>query len=342
MIKSKKIISILTGTFLTLAVCTSPAVAVENGVERLGGQDRIETSQMIVAKYENPQNIIIADSSNFPDSLSANILSKKNNAPILLTTQSKYDATVQYIKNKIPQGGTVYIAGGQGVIKPEFETKVKNAGYKVKRLGGKDRFETNMLINNEANVQSKTPVFICGAANYPDALSASSVSGSYGYPIILSNAAGLSNAAIEYIKRVQPESIYITGGNGAIDKNVESKVKTLIPSANVERIYGANRYDTSLNIVKKFNSSNDKLCIASGNGFADSVSGSALASQVNANILLVDQELNANQANFISTNKISKVYVFGGTSSVSDTIKNKVTSIVNPGESDDFTVIGIE
>ena len=50
-------------------------------------------------------------------------------------------------------------------------------GYSnIKRFGGTDRYDTNMLIVNEVNVPQGTPVFIASGENFPDALSISSFS----------------------------------------------------------------------------------------------------------------------------------------------------------------------
>ncbi len=60
---------------------------------------------------------------------------------------------------------------------------------------------------------------------------------------------------------------------------------------------GNNRYDTSLEICKYFNSDSDIAVIANGENFPDALSGSALAAKQNAPIVLTNGKDMLNQKN---------------------------------------------
>ena len=68
---------------------------------------------------------------------------------------------------------------------------------------------------------------------------------------------------------------------------------------NVNRISGENRYETSLNVCRKLNLSSNTAVITSGENFPDVLSGSALASKMDAPIILTDGA-NVSQQNFYS------------------------------------------
>ncbi len=100
----------------------------------------------------------------------------------------------------------------------------------------------------------------------------------------------------------------------------------------VNRISGATRYETSINVGSNY--SNDKfenVIIASGNNFPDALAGSVLSKKLNAPILLVDKDVDSSMStiNFIK-NKISSngtIYILGGEGSVEKSFEHYFNSI---------------
>lgn len=79
--------------------------------------------------------------------------------------------------------GNIYIIGGTAAVGKDIEDKLNSLGYhSIKRIGGYDRFDTNLLVVGEANVTQGTPVFVASGNNFPDALSVSSFSGANYFP----------------------------------------------------------------------------------------------------------------------------------------------------------------
>lgn len=103
-------------------------------------------------------------------------------------------------------------------------------------------------------------------------------------------------------------------------------------SINTNRIYGSNRYETSINICNNFSSGTVKnVILASGNNFPDALAGSVLSKQLNAPILLVDKSLSESQdsISYIQNHldKDGNVYILGGYASVSDEYVNNIKSL---------------
>ena len=64
-------------------------------IEKIGGGDRIETSEKVSKKYFSyADNVIIARKDDFPDALTANVLAKALNAPILITDRNRLDERI--------------------------------------------------------------------------------------------------------------------------------------------------------------------------------------------------------------------------------------------------------
>lgn len=82
---------------------------------------------------------------------------------------------------------------------------------------------------------------------------------------------------------------------------------------NVNRISGKNRYETSLNVCRKFNLSSDTAVITSGENFPDALSGSALASKMDAPIILTDGVNVSKQKEYLDDNNYKNLILLGGT-----------------------------
>lgn len=100
----------------------------------------------------------------------------------------------------------------------------------------------------------------------------------------------------------------------------------------VNRINGATRYETSMNIANNYNS--DKLksvIIASGDDFPDALLGCMLSQNIDAPILLIskDNSYNESTIKFIKSKlKIDgSIYILGGEASVSAKFENYLNSI---------------
>ena len=105
-------------------------------------------------------------------------------------------------------------------------------------------------------------------------------------------------------------------------------------SPGVKRIYGANRFETSIKVaknlkrelgLKKF----PTIVVASGMSFPDALSGSCLAQVNSAPIILVSPTRYAHATEYIKANlaRGGKVYILGGEGAVSGEIANEIGEI---------------
>ncbi|MDR3599321.1 MAG: cell wall-binding repeat-containing protein [Desulfosporosinus sp.] len=297
-----KLLSVVLATILVLFGTVVPVSAETvdgtNTTSRLAGQNHYQTSVAIAEDYNNNGdcgNVILASGDSFPDALSASILSKKMNAPILLvgtTVNTSSDAFNYLYTHESRQRGTVYIIGGTGVIGPDFETKLASMMFtNIKRLDGTDRYDTNILIVNEVNVLQGTPVFIASGENFPDALSISSFSGSKQYPTLLVGADYLPEQTKDYLLSEKPSAVYIAGGTSVVSQDIENQINVLVPGSTVTRMAGDDRFGTNVAVLKEFSPTPDIIYLANGDDFSDVLAGSALAAKTGKPIMLVDNQL---------------------------------------------------
>jgi putative cell wall-binding protein len=299
-------------------------------ITRLGGATRLETALEIADELRGGSKldaVILSSANNFPDSLSGAVLTKKYNAPILLVnkTANKSKATLDYIVKNLSSSGQVVILGSSGVIDNSIIEYLKNFGFtKIKRLGGSNRFETNVSIIRDLAPTKGSDVIISSAVTFPDALSISSISAIKGIPIILTNKNNLSNEVKSLLASIEPSKIYITGEVGAISNRVRDELKKY--SSDVIRLGGYDRYETSIVINNYFKSdlSGDSIILTLGLNFPDALAGITLASKYYAPILLVNPSNSNVQKYFISNNKRKNVYVLGSTGVFSKELLNYI------------------
>ena len=98
-------------------------------------------------------------------------------------------------------------------------------------------------------------------------------------------------------------------------------------SASISRTSGADRYATAAQVAKSNWTTTDNVVLVSGEGYADSVSASALAKKLDAPILLTTSDTLSSEAqDALNTLKPTNVYVVGGTASISQSIRNGLKS----------------
>ncbi len=166
-------------------------------------------------------------------------------------------------------------------------------------------------------------------------------------PIFLVDGA-LRSDILAKIKSISPKNIYIAGGTVAVSPSIENSLKGV---GKVVRLGGKDRYETSLKIAKHFNQDTTTAVIDNGLNFPDALTGSVLAAKNNsltedtqttalvsyglnfpdalvggalANktaspILLVNGDVTTQKV-FLDKSNITKLYVLGSTSVVSDSI----------------------
>lgn len=298
------------------AVCKAESAAVE----RFAGNNRYATAMAVADSLKKAQGIdkfdsvIVAYGDNYADALAGSYLAKVKNAPILVVNEYAETGVKQYIDKNVKKNGNVYLLGGEGVVSKRFENSL--TGYNVKRLGGSDRFATNLNILKEAGVKNED-ILVCSAFSFADSLSASAV----GKPILLVDSS-LTSAQKAYLNGLSSQNYYLIGGTGAVTEKVKSEIGKY---GKVSRVSGDNRYATSKAIADKFfPDGSSSIVIASGDDFPDGLTGGPLAMAKSAPLFLVNSGNTGNAKAYVANNKAGLITVVGGTGVVPDKIVNDI------------------
>ena len=196
--------------------------------------------------------------------------------------------------------------------------------FDVQRLAGDDRFATAVAISREIFPEGvKAPVvYLVNANNFPDALAAGPAairqSGAI-FPIPQDWIAGTVGPEID---RLDPERVVIVGGPAVIDPLVENLVRWYVPNARIDRIGGADRYETAELIARDAagaaESSDRYAFVATGANFPDALAAAPAAAKLDAPILLVPGgSIAAGTSKAIQDLHVDHIVIVGGEASVS-------------------------
>ena len=118
---------------------------------------------------------------------------------------------------------------------------------------------------------------------------------------------------------IKDKDIILVGGYNSLSKDIEKELSKY----NVRRISGSDRYETSLELSKRYDNS-DVVIIANGEKFADEITSMVLASELKAPILLTKKsEVSVNLLNEIKRLKAKDIIIIGGEGAISNDVKER-------------------
>ena len=188
----------------------------------------------------------------------------------------------------------------------------------IVRIAGSDRYATAYAVAEELKevlgVDKFDAVIVATGKNFADALSGSYLASVKNAPILLANEKR-TEELVEYVKANLAEdgTVYILGGTAAVPGTVEAGLEGI----DVKRLYGEDRYGTNRAVLKEAGAVGRELLIATGRGYADSLSASATGKP----ILLVKDEITDAHREILRGFDGGKFYIIGGTGAVSEEIQ---------------------
>lgn len=291
-------------------------------VKRFAGSDRIDTA-VRQAQSGWPQGagaVILARADDFPDALAGVPLAAELKAPVLLTASDSLDQRVAAaLKTLNPQ--KVYLLGGEGALSSNITTQLQTMGWgqdRQVRLTGTDRYGTAAAISLELKSPARSVVLTTGE-NFPDALSVAATAGRDRMPVLLAGKSALPQATLEALRKLNPATVYLIGGEGVLSDKVRSVVQTTLglPADSLIRLGGADRYETMIKVAEFFKAETNNLIFATGEDYPDALTGAAFAVHQGASLILIPPASLAEYPNLSSLlaqklEGVNSAYIFGG------------------------------
>ena len=265
-----------------------------NSVTRVAGADRFETSVAASQAGFTPgvPVVYVANGLNWPDALSAGPAAAYLGGPLLLVTPDQLPAVVKTELERLRPQRIVVVGGPVSVSDATF-AQISTLAPAVLRVGGADRYATSRAVFLEAfgpKVTSRA-VFVVTGQNFPDALSASAAAAQRRAPVLLIDGAQptLDQPTRDLLWGTIFNPLTLVGGTEAVGAGIAVELEFFTQYNEIDRIGGADRYDTNRLLnrwVFPTGSLEGAAYLATGEGFADALSGGPLAALSSAPIFL--------------------------------------------------------
>lgn len=197
---------------------------------RLAGKNRFSTSEKVMEetmKHGSFNELVIASGKSYPDALSASSYVYKKNALMLLS-----DGNFSNIKSKM----NLVAVGGKNTLPLN--------GFNGKRIAGKDRYDTSVLIAQNSFGPTQRAILANGI-DFPDALTAVSMVKKFEAPILL-----VKNNKVVYTDYLKNTKTFdLVGGKNSIGDDVITqlvygRIPVVVDSSKIDEYEkSAKKYD---------------------------------------------------------------------------------------------------
>jgi putative cell wall-binding protein len=200
----------------------------------------------------------------------------------------------------------------------------------IRNLRGNERYDTAVEVSNEGWKNGSESVVLTNGNSVVDGVTATPLATSKDAPILLTEKGKIPEATKAELKRLNPKNIVVIGGTSVVDENALKELNTILPSSQVKRIGGIDRYETSLLIAKEIVSPINKVYVTGGYGEADSLSIASKAGEEKQPIILSEKEsINNDTFNWLKTKNLQDAYFIGGSQVLSDKVIEKINSLTS-------------
>lgn len=224
---------------------------------RIAGTTRYATSSSAAALAGWPAGagaVIVVSGEDWADALTASPLSVRLDAPVLLTPRESLTAsTAAAIAALRPE--QIIVLGSESAVASSVVAAARQAAGlpadAVERIAGADRYATAALVAERVGLKPGAGVTMVAGTAFPDATSSSAFSGMLGMPILLTRSDSLPGPTAAYLAEHSQEltRVVVVGGPPVVSAAL---VGTLRQSRTVIWLYGPDRYQTNVAVLRRF------------------------------------------------------------------------------------------
>lgn len=259
-----------------------------SSVTRIAGPNRYATAaQLSRSAYPGgAASVMVATGANFPDALAGSAAAGHLGMPVLLVTRDSIPAATATELDQLDPD-TIFVLGGEAVISESVRTRLESYASTgvAERLAGANRYATAAAISSKWYSPGVAAAFVANGDGFADALAGAPASALRESPLLLVSQGSIPAATATELDLLNPGRIYVLGGTSMVSASVATQLAAYGP---VTRLAGANRFATAAAITSAFWTRTDGY-VATGHGFADALTGGAIAGLRGQPMLLVDK-----------------------------------------------------
>lgn len=210
-------------------------------------------------------------------------------------------------------------------------TTLVPGGVATERVAGADRWATAASISAQTYPTGASTVYIAVGTRFADGLAAAPAASIENAPLLLVGSTAVPAPTAAELQRLNPSTVRIVGGEAVVSAAVRDQLQALLPSAEITRYAGPDRYRTAEEIARQaFSGGAMTVFLATGGGFADALAASAAAGSMGAPVLLVApgaRELDPATVELITALGATRIIVIGGTSVITPEVQSAAGAI---------------
>ena len=275
-------------------------VAGVAGVEVIAGSDRFATSVALsrAAFPSGARTVLIATGLDWPDALGGAALAGAAAAPILLVRPNALTAEVAAEVRRLAPD-EAYVLGGERAVGDRVTAALSAslpASATVTRLAGADRYATAARVAAEvrrlaAATSDDGTAFVATGRGFADALAAGPLAAALGRPVYLLDNGPASAATLQAMRVAGIRRAIVLGDTSAIPAALASRLREALGAgAVVERVSGADRYETAIAIARRAETEASftwtRPALANGMRFPDALAAAPLLATRRSPLLL--------------------------------------------------------
>ncbi|TKD70719.1 cell wall-binding repeat-containing protein [Pseudalkalibacillus hwajinpoensis] len=189
-------------------------------VERIGGEDRFETSIKIAKRIGSSETAVIATGLDFADALAIAPYAAEKQFPILLTRPERLNESVEEYVDDFTD---TIVVGGVNAISTKVEEKLPSP----LRLAGETRYETAAAIISHF-YETNDHVYVSTGREFADALSGSLLAANEGTAVMLVAPDKVPDRVNTLVAAQKVRSFEVFGGPQAVEDQVVESLKSFI------------------------------------------------------------------------------------------------------------------
>ena len=299
-------------------VIDAPKQAEPSPFPRIAGADRVATAVAVSqAGWSTAPAAVIASGTAYAESLPASVLAAELGGPLLLVTTATPPANVVEELRRL-ELQTVHVVGS---VDPGVDASLRDLGFDVSRIGNPgEKVATSVALAHQVGASDGTVVVVNMDA-FADGISAAGLAAGRGWPILLTSSSTIPQLTVDAWRDLGAERVILVGGPVVIGDNIESFISKEVT---VERLAGADRYATSVDVVEEALSLGRTLATvhaATGASFPDALAVGPLTGRRSSVTLLVDGAgtyADGASRTFLSDHRadVAELVILGGTAAV--------------------------
>lgn len=216
-------------------------------------------------------------------------------------------------------------------VSSDYLAQAPAATFTTDRVQGADRYETAAAIAAKSRVAAGGTVFLVSGETFADSVIGATIAARTSSALLLTTSTVLPDATAKELAALKPARVVVLGGTEAISAGIADAAQRVVGSAaRVDRIAGADRYETARLVVKSGWTAASTVYVAAGATFPDALSATSVAATQGAPVLLVDGQagqLPAETTTLLKQLGVKKLIVAGGPQAVSTSIDAQMSAL---------------